>query len=324
MPVLPASPKPFDAQSFLAHLTPADAGWGLSAAGGAPLSYAPWVGASSASQWREFSAAELLQCLSRHGGIAFIGDSTTRETVNALLLLLQSGDAVSTQVPHAQQQYMRTFPGAPNATLAFRFARSLHPELLQKAVELLAPEGPGLGALVASSGFWDLSPEQGGGSHTEALATYATRMARFLHGLWGALPQGASTSTSTSTSSHGRRQPALLWRTITPTAYSRAPADRRDYLSLGRTAAANALAQRFLAAWNAQAQAQALPRWAVLDAELLMPAGREESIAEDGYHPSQDTLQLLVHAIFSELCPSPSLQLEGMEEVQAVARAGAA
>ena len=278
----------FDASSYLAHLAgPAgDPRWGLARAEGS-ISYDPWPGASRGAPWREFTRSDALQCIAERGGVGFIGDSVQRETVNALLLLLGAGESVDAAVPHAQQQYLRDFevPGnaSASARVAFRFATSLHPAAGAAAAELLALP---VGALVVASGFWDLNPGQGGGDDASALTTYAVRLARFLQGLAAHIPEGT----------------ALVWRSITPIAHARAPVDRRDYLSLGRTTAANALARRLLQAWQGRSA------WAIVDSALLMPPGDDTLVSGDGYHPEPSTLRLFVYALLSELCPHQGWQ----------------
>ena len=286
-------PPAFDAASYLSHLAgPAgDPRWGLARAEGS-IYYDPWPGASRGAPWREFTRSDALRCIAARGGIGFIGDSVQRETVNALLLLLGAGESVSVTVPHAQQQYLRDFEVSGNASatarVAFRFATSLHPAAGAAAAELLALP---VRALVVASGFWDLNPGQGGGDDASALSTYAVRLARFLRGLRsGPLPEGT----------------ALVWRSVTPIAYARAPVDRRDFLSIGRTTAVNALARRLLGeAWQGRSA------WAFVDAALLMPPGDDTLVGGDGYHPEPSTLRLFVYALLSELCPPPGWQWGG-------------
>jgi len=276
-----------------------DYGWGVGDRVG--RWYDPSPVALRGGGWHRFTSVELLQCIAASGGWAFTGDSVMRETVNALLSLVGSTDTVDTRVAHEFQTYSGAFavPGVENATarIAFRFARNLAPELGEKAKELLA--GGVAKTLFAGSGFWDLNPGQGGGDHRTALPTYATRLARFLtelaSALEGAPPRPALAAPFT-----------LVWRTITPIAYAKAPEDRRDFISIGRTEAANAVAKKLIEeGWNADPARDpaVLPHFKVIDSTLIMPPGDEGRVAEDGYHPSAKSLELFVAAFASEVCP---------------------
>jgi len=249
----------------------------------------PWPGASRGAGWREFSPSELLQCAARVGGVGFVGDSVMRETMNALLRWV-GGCCVDTNVPHARQAHDAVFDlgGGATARVSFRFARNAAPELGERVAGLL--DG-GVAAIVAGSGFWDLNPGQGGVSAEGAVAGYAARLAAFLRDLRPRVRAGVHT---------------LVWREVTPTVFSRAPTDRRGYLTPGRTMAVNAVARRLLTVgWAGQGGAAAvLPSWRVIDADLLAPLNNLEAlVGSDGYHPNGDVLLNAVHAIFSELCP---------------------
>lgn len=158
----PAPPAPareagpyFNASAWLRHavLSPGPQGshWSFD---GAPA--APWPGSSRGRGWVEFSREELLSCAARAGGVAFVGDSVMRETVNALLRVV-GGCCVDTTVTHAWQAHEVTLAAGGGATvrLAFRFARNAAPELGDHVARLL---DSGVGAIVAGSGFWDLNP----------------------------------------------------------------------------------------------------------------------------------------------------------------------
>lgn len=258
-------------------------------------SYSGWVGASRAMGWVEHSPSGLLQCLCARGGVGFIGDSVMRETVNALLSLLEVGEKVDTTVGHSLQSYVKHLQCPPQGSnssssggggvsvpLAFRFSRNLHPELIERAQEVLSR---GVGGLVAGSGFWDMNLGQGGANEYTVLKEYTKRMASFLLALQPLV-----------TLNH-----ILVWRSITPIAFSRAPEDRRGYLSYGRTTAVNALARRLVTeGWKGQ------PRWRYIDTAPLFPPSdldNLEVVSADGYHPSVQTLKYIVFGIFSELCP---------------------
>lgn len=117
------------------------------------------------------------------------------------------------------------------------------------------------------------------------MAGYAARLATFLRSLRPRV----------------RGNHTLVWREVTPTVFSRAPDDRRGYLTPGRTAAVNAIARRLLTeGWGAPP----LPAWRIIDADLLVPLNQLEAlVSDDGYHPNDDVLLNVVHAVFSELCP---------------------
>ena len=348
-PPAPAPAAQLDAAAYLAALAvpPSLPRWGLAAADAAASSsaYDPWPGASRAAGWREFSRPQLLACLAARGGVGFVGDSVMRMTVNALLEMLGSGDAVNEYVPHVQQAYSRDFaaeaaeaaaeaaagpvPAArfnTSCTVAFRFATSLAPGAGARAGELL--RSGTVRALVAGSGFWDLTPSQGGAGDASALSSYAWRMANFLQAVRGALGERARADAEAAAGGAAGGAlpppppPALVWRSITPTVHSRAPEDRRDPLSLGRTTAANAVAARLLEhGWNAAAARGAgLPRVGIVDAHLLLPPGDEARVSADGYHPAPAVLQQLVWAVFSELCPAPGLGVAGLQALEALAQ----
>jgi len=239
-----------------------------------------------------------------------------RETFNALLRILEVGDAVNVNVPHAQQRYESEIPlpGTTNATarIAFRFARNLHPELGDRAKELLQNgiQGTGMRGLVVGSGLWDLNPGQGGGGHTTALTTYAIRLAKFLREMGLFLKEKRE---------EGGGPYRLVWRMIAPTVWSKAPIDRRDFLSNGRIEACNAIARRFLGeAWNFFAVSKMLPPWALVESSLLMPPGHESRVSGDGYHPTPQTLERFVHAIASEFCPEHKWDMLAIHAIAAV------
>jgi hypothetical protein len=292
-PVAPAPSRaaPFDASAWLLHATFSGPSWALD---GAPAP--PWPGASRGAGWREFSRAELLACAARVGGVGFVGDSVMRETFNALLRLAgsctcsQEACCVDSRVPHAEQAHEAAFDagGGATARLSFRFARNAGAELGERVAGLL--DG-GAAAIVAGSGFWDLNPGQGGAAAERAVTGYAARLAAFLRGLRPRVT----------------RNHTLVWREITPTVFSRAPDDRRSYLTPGRTAALNAVARRLLMegwAGGGGGGGGALPPWRVVDADLLIPWDQLEAlVSADGYHPEGLVLLNVLHAIFSELCP---------------------
>jgi hypothetical protein len=221
--------------------------------------------------------------------------------MNALLTLLHISEKVDTSVGHASQSYVKHLQcpsGGEVRTvpLAFRFSRNLHPELIVRAQEVLEL---GVGGLVAASGFWDMNPGQGGGNEHMVLKEYTKRMASFLLAL----------EPLVSPLNH-----TLVWRSITPIAFSRAPEDRRGYLSYGRTTAVNAVARRLITeAWRG------LPRWRYIDTAPRFPPNDLDNldvVSGDGYHPSVQSLNYIVFAIFSELCP-PFGGLATLEDIEA-------
>lgn len=284
---------PFDFAAWLAHATFEGPRWAAEAGG-----YAPWPGASRGAGWREFSPPELLACAARVGGVGFVGDSVMRETVNRLLEMVGgccvdvSMRASTVWAGHAGQAFSADYPvGNSSVHIAYRFARNAHPDLGELAAQLLG--GGKVRALVAGSGFWDLAPVYYGSHDEDVVTRYAQRLALFLRGLRRHVRAGVH---------------RLVWREVTPTAFEKMPlGDNRGFFTLGRTSAINAVARRLLLeGWGGGAGegGHRLPPWALVDADLLMPAISVANLTEwDGYHPSHEVLVHSVYAIFSELCP---------------------
>jgi hypothetical protein len=309
----PPSPPPppassaraaWDAASFLAQAA-------LPAGYAAAPAYAPWPGASRARGWAGVSAAreDALACVARAGGLAFIGDSTSREAANVLLEAL-GGARVDTGVPHARHAADAVFganaSGGGGARVAFRFskhfaAREGEPgESLAERIAELGGGANGVRAFVVNVGLWELNPSQGGAGFENLLQHFARAVAAFLRemreralpALAAAAPRGAAPVT-------------LIWRAINPTLTSRVLADRAALLAPGRAAAANALVARALGAWNAREGAAGLPRWRIIDTFELMPQHALEDegvLAGDGYHPCCAALRSIVDAALSEAC----------------------
>ncbi len=95
---------------------------------------------------------------------------------------------------------------------------------------------------------------------------------------------------------------SLLWRTATSTR------EQVGGATLARFSAANALARKALAAWNARAAAAGLPGWRVLDSDDLLPprlVGSARFIAADGSHPAPRASAALLQGMLNELCGAP-------------------
>ena len=288
--------QPFNKTAWLAHATFSD--FPHYAFDDTPPS-SPWPGTSRGAGYTPFTPLEILSCAARVGGVAFVGDSVMRETVNQLLRHI-GGCCVDNSVGHAQQTYDRDYDY--NHTIihiSFRFARNAAPELGDRVSELLKTGK--VHAIVAGSGFWDLNPGQGGSSDIDFVTSYAIRIATFLKDLRSRVSAGTHT---------------LVWNEVTNTEYSRIHDDRRSYLTNGRIAAVNAVARRLLAAWGDYGGGVGsggvsgggvmgnVPRWAIVDADLLIPINNLPAlVSADGYHPTKEVLLNKVFAIFSELCP---------------------
>ena len=248
----------------------------------------PWPGTSRGAGYTTFTPSELLSCAARVGGVAFVGDSVMRETVNQLLRQI-GGCCVDNSVGHEKQTYDRDFHYNNSVVhISFRFARNAAPELGQRVSKLL--ETGNVKSIVAGSGFWDLNPGQGGSSEIDFVTSYAIRIASFLKDLRPRVTEGIH---------------KLVWNEITATVFERTSTDRRSYLTNGRIAALNAVARRLLAAWGDNSGVMGnVPRWTVVDADLLIPLNNlQVLVSPDGYHPTKEVLLNKVFAIFSELCP---------------------
>ena len=247
--------------------------------------------------WRNFTSQDARDCIAglRGGAVLFVGDSNTREIVNALF------DSQGLEpIPKAwgHSRFERSLRGG--GRVAFSFATSL-PDIAAAIEEdswVAGPTPPAIGAIVCNSGVWDSLAWSRGASPPQLLSGRAARMAVFLRRMrLTVLPLLART---------GAPPPLLVWRTTSPSL--------DPLLSAGRMGALATLDKTLLAAWNREAGGRGVPAWAIIESGEFMPAhhvGR--TLLPDGHHPNAEVTFALVQATLNTLCGGEGLSVEEVE-----------
>jgi hypothetical protein len=281
--------------------------------------FAPLASFQHALGYQHFSPPQALRCIARAGGLALVGDSMLREVTTVLLEYLGRPRIKVQGVPWAAQRADEVFDvtledgSAAQARLFFRFAANIHPQLGARVAE--AALELGVRAVVAHSGVWDLMPDSGA-SAGDGLARYQVGAARFLEGVRLALaPQLAALDASEAAAAAAAAAPLpprrFLWRTMSPTVLARLDDTRRAALAPAALHAGNAFMREAL---RAAAQAAGAPPFEVVDMELLMPAGQEQLVREDGYHPTDPSALATAQVVLNMLC-GPQVTAETLAQL---------
>jgi hypothetical protein len=103
----------------------------------------------------------------------------------------------------------------------------------------------------------------------------------------------------------------FLWRTMSPTVLARLDDTRRAALPPAALHAGNTFMREAL---RAAAQGAGAPPFEVVDMEILMPAGQEQLVREDGYHPTDPSALATAQVVLNMLC-GPRVTAESLAQL---------
>ena len=276
--------------------------------------FAPLASFQHALGYVHFSPPQALRCIARSGGLALVGDSMLREVTTVLLEYLGRPRIKVQGVPWAAQRADEVFDvtledgSAAQARLFFRFAANIHPQLGARVAE--AALELGVRAVVAHSGVWDLMPDSGA-SAADGLARYQRGAAGFLEGVRLALAPQLAALDAGEAGAPPLPPRRFLWRTMSPTVLARLDDTRRVALAPAALHAGNVWMREAL---RAAAQGAGAPPFEVVDMELLMPAGQEQLVREDGYHPTDPSALATAQVVLNMLC-GPRVTAESLAQL---------